>query len=130
MEKGMAQSICVELCSIKSAGVVVLINKNIQHKIKNSNLDNLRRRLSIDLEIDNKTYQILNIYGPNKPKSKESFFEKMKHYIKNLKNVITACNFNMVEELKDREGGNTNNSHLIGLKALPKLKNDHNLEDT
>ena len=36
----------------------------------------------------------------------------------------------MVEELRDREGRNINNSYLTGLKAIKKLKNNHNLEDT
>ena len=33
----------------------------------------------------------------------------------------------MVEELRNRQGGNINNSHLIDLNAIKKLKNDHNL---
>ena len=37
--------------------------------------------------------------------------------------------FNMVEKLRNRKGGNINNTHLIDLKALSKLKNDHNLLD-
>ena len=34
----------------------------------------------------------------------------------------------MVEDLRDRNGSNINSTHLIGLKALNKLKNEHNLQ--
>ena len=61
---------------------------------------------------------------------KKIFSIKLINIQKNLKNVIVAGDFNIVQELRDREGGNINNSHLTGLKAIKKLKNDHNLEDT
>ena len=114
----------------QSAGVAILISKHIKHEILSTNSDNLGRRISIDIKIQNETYQILNIYAPNKPKTNENFFEETNHYIKNFKNVILAGNFNIVEELRDRKRGNINNTHLIVLKAISKLKNNHNLEHT
>ena len=104
-----------------------MISKNLTHKIQNINSDNLGGRISIDIQIENETYRILNIYGPNKPQYKENFFNETNQYVKNIKNVILAGDFNMVEELRDRQGGNINNSHLIDLNAIKKLKNDHNL---
>ena len=55
------------------------------------------------------------------------FFNETNQHVKNIKNVILAGDFNMVEELRNRQGGNINNSHLIDLNAIKKLKNDHNL---
>ena len=114
----------------QSAGVAILISKHLQHEIHNANSDNIGRRISIDIKIQNEIYQILNIYGPNQPKTKEKFFQEANHYIVNLKNVILAGEFNMVEELRNREGVNINNSHLTSPNPLNKLKNDHNVEDT
>lgn len=115
--------------SNQSASVAILLNQNLKYKIQNINSDNLGRRISIDIEIENETFQILNIYGPNKPQYKENFLNETNQYIKNLKNVILVGDFDIVEELRDK-GGNINNSHLISLKAINKLKNYHNLEDT
>ena len=100
--------------SNQSASVAILLNQNLKYKIQNINSDNLSRRLSIDIEIENETFQILNIYSPNKPQYKENFLNETNKYIKKLRD----------------KGGNINNSHLISLKAINKLKNDHNLEDT
>lgn len=100
--------------SNQSASVAILLNQNLKYKIQNINSDNLDRRLSIDIEIENETFQILNIYGSNKRQYKENFLNETNKYIKKLRD----------------KGGNINNSHLISLKAINKLKNDHNLEDT
>ena len=114
----------------QSAGVAILISKHLQHKIQNTNSDNLGRRIAIDIKIQNGTYQLLKIYGSKRPKTKENVFQETKHYRKNLKNVMSECDFNMGEELRDREVGNINNFHLTALNTIKKLKNVHNLEDT
>ena len=45
-------------------------------QIQNINSDNQGRRISIDIEIKSETYQILNIYAPNKQKYKENFLNE------------------------------------------------------
>lgn len=49
--------------SNQSAGVAMLVSKHLQHEIEDTNLEDLGRRISIDVKVQNKT---LYIYGRNK----------------------------------------------------------------
>ena len=108
------------------AGQSILLADNFPGKTQNMQKGESGRILSIVFNIDKQSFQIINVYGPNKPNKQEHFYQSLTNYITNVSNIIVGGDVNMVENLKDRLGGSICNTHLAGSNALTKLiKNLH-----
>ena len=115
-----------------SAGVAFLFNPNLDISILDQETDFDGRILKVIIKIDDKKFQLLNIYAHN-PTVKgisEYFFESLDNYIDPDIPPILLGDFNMVEDLYlDRCGGNPKPRHTYGLESLNELKETHNLVD-
>ena len=81
-------------------------------------------------QIENQIFQLVNVYTPTNPKDRLTFFKEIQKSIEKRNNTILAGDFNMLEDiLLDKIGGNTSNTHLIGLSTLTEIKNQNNLID-
>ena len=83
--------------SSHSQGLITLINKNID--IKNLEIIyKTDRILGIKLDILDKTYTIVNVYGPNKISEKQNFFNMLyaAYNSTNPTNLIFAGDFNSI----------------------------------
>ena len=63
----------------ESRGVLVLINKNVDHKILNIDKDTNGNFLIIDLQLSNISCTLVTLYGPNQDKPE---------FFKNLQNIL------------------------------------------
>ena len=81
-------------------------------------------------QIENQIFQLINVYTPTNPKDRLTFLKELQKIIEKKNNTILAGDFNMLEDiLLDKIGGNTSNTHLIGLNILTEIKNQNNLID-
>ena len=114
----------------KSSGVAILTKNNLKIQINTINQDKQGRILSLNLTFEKQNYQILNIYAPTRNSEKLKFYKHLHKYIAINDNIILGGDFNNVEDLLlDRRGGNPNNTHLLGMQYLQKIKQKYNLTD-
>ena len=79
---------------------------------------------------EKQNFEIINIYAPTKNSEKLKFYKKLRNYVTIQNNLILGEAFNMVEDiLLDRQGGNPNNTHMLGLDYLKETKQKNNLAD-
>ena len=81
-----------------SKGILTLINKNVD--AKNINIFyKTDRVLGINLDIHNKTYTFINVYGPNLKSQRHKFFNSLYSAFNSSKpsNLIVAGDFNIVK---------------------------------
>ena len=80
-------------------------------------------------QIENRIFQLINIYAPTNLKDRLTFFKELHKIIGKRNNTLLAGDFNMLEDIfLDKLGGNTSNTHLIGLD-ITEIKNQNNLVD-
>ena len=114
----------------KSSGVAILLRKNLDIEVLTIQKDDKGRILSLAFSFEKQNFQILNIYAPTKNSEKLKFYKKLKNYITINNNLILGGDFNMVEDiLLDRQGGNPNNTHMLGLDYLKQIKQRNKLID-
>ena len=114
----------------KSLGVAILIKNNLKLQISTINQDRQGRILSLNFTFEKHNYQILNVYAPTRNSQKLKFYKHLHKYININDNVILGGDFNNVEDLLlDRRRGNPNNTHLLGMQCLQKIKQNYNLTD-
>ena len=114
----------------KSSGVAILLRKNLNIEILTVQKDDKGRILSVAFSFEKQNFQIVNIYAPTKNSEKLKFYKKLKNYITTKNNLILGGDFNMVEDiLLDRQGGNPNNTHMLGLDYLKQIKQKNKLID-
>ena len=88
------------------------------------------RILSLDFSLEKQNFEIINIYAPTKNSENSKFYKHLKKYINTKQNIILGGDFNMVEDiLLDRQGGNPNNTHMLGFDHLTQTKQANNLVD-
>lgn len=115
----------------KASGIAILLKKDLKINTFTSLKGNEGRILTLNFSIEKQNYQIINIYGPTKNSEKSKFYQTLKNYIDSQQNLIIGRDFNMVEDiLLDRKGGHPNNTHLLGLTHLKKIKQTNNLVET
>ena len=88
------------------------------------------RILSLDFSLEKQNFEIINIYAPTKNAENPKFYKHLKKNINTKQNIILGGDFNMVEDiLLDRQGGNPNNTHMLGFDHLIQTKQANNLVD-
>ena len=105
----------------KFSGVVIVIKQNLNIETHTISKDEEGRVISLTFTFENQNFQIINIYGPTKNSEKHTFYKQLHNYITQTENIILGGDFNMVEDLLlDRQGGNPNTTHTLGLNSLNK----------
>ena len=117
------------LNSTKS-GVAILCKESKNFKAEFENSDKAGRIISVTIETQKNKFQITNVYAPNIPLQRKTFFDKLKCYVTPKYEIILGGDLNMVENLTmHRQGGNPNRQHLYGLEELNEIKQNCNLID-
>ena len=107
----------------KNSGVAIPFSKPLNIEILKTEKDSDGRMLKCLAQIENEIFQLVNIYTPTNPKDRLTFFKEIQNSIEKRNNTILAGDFNMLEDiLLDKIGGNTSNTHLIGLSTLTEKK--------
>ena len=96
------------------SGVAILCKESKNSKVKFQNSDKAGRTISVTVETQKNKFQITNIYAPNLPLQRKTFFDKLKGY---------------VTPKKTPKGGNPTRQHLYGLEELNEIKQNCNLID-
>lgn len=103
-----------------------MFKEKLNVEIINLSKDQEGQILKYSVQFEQDVYQIINIYAPTKPSSKNKFYKKLLEKEK----TILAGDFNMVENLfLDRLGGNPSKTHMIGFQKLNESKTKHKLVD-
>ena len=88
------------------------------------------KAIKVLAQIENQIFQLINIYAPTDSKDRLTFFKELHKIIEKRNNTLLAGDFNMLEDIfLDKLGGNTSNTHLIGLDIITEIKNQNNLID-
>ena len=84
--------------SRQSRGVAILFNNNFEYKLHTVQSEDDRNKLIVEISIQEKTFSLINIYGPNR--DTPEFYESINRLIhENESNVILAGDFNLVLNL-------------------------------
>lgn len=103
--------------------MAILFKENLTFEIIYSKTDLNGQILKFIIEFEQNFYQLINIYAPTKSTKKQIFYQQLPDLIERGNNTILAGDFNMIENISlDKLGGNTSNTHLIGLDHLTKIK--------
>ena len=94
-------------------GVAILINPRLDYIVRQIKHDNDGRILNILLEMDDCTFNMVNIYAPQTDKMRQMFFVKLDDFISTEHENIIAGDFNCIANQRlDKCGGNPIASHL------------------
>ena len=121
-----------------SRGVACLIKHNLDITIVHTDKDPNGRYLCVDLNIDDIKISIANIYAPNSPQERKSFFKKLNEKL-DLKqqgnedrDLILTGDFNCtLNPVFDRRNNKGDNVHIndTGNTELINLMTDQSIED-
>lgn len=129
--------------SSASKGVAILVSKKLTNVTRinlNTDLgsnDIIGRFISVECQLEeNNAYTISNVYTPNDPIGRKSYFVKLSKMFDSLSasNHIIGGDYNCVMNINlDRQFANTNTSthvtHDEGSRELSHFLSKHNLED-
>ena len=125
---GVKSSLLAELPTLGE--YVFLSHQNSQKKIKviNSIQDIEGRMVGVEIEYENQTYDLVNIYGHNRdnPEYFELLSEKLEE--STATNIIIGGDFNLVLDL-EKDCKNRTDSQPNARKCLKELIENFNLED-
>ena len=114
----------------KNSRVAILFSKSLNIEFLKTEKVSDGRMIKCLAQTENQIFQLINIYTPTNPKDRLTFFKEIQKSIEKRNNTILAGDFNMLEDiLLHKIGGNTSNTHLIGLSTLTEIKNQSNLID-
>ena len=85
----------------QSAEVAILFNNNFQGKTQNIVNDNTDTLIAISFTLNKQTFQIVNLYGPNKPFLRENFIQQLNNDINSTQNTKIRGDFNVVAHNKN-----------------------------
>ena len=119
--------------SKRSAGTAILIHDKIQLSYINTIQDTNGHYTIVTAKTQNKTILLCNIYAPNIPSLRKTFFKKIHQILKKYNKtdiIIIAGDFNYVEEQKDKTGIKYNeNYHFTGKNEFNETKTLLNIKD-
>ena len=117
-----------------SRGVMTIVKENdtiTNSKIKSQ--DQIGNHLVIDIEIDNKLYEIVNIYAPMDSNGRNNLFTEINDNTNKKENRIIAGDFNNIEDFNlDCIGGSRKNfeQNKADRKKLIEIKENNKYIDT
>ena len=112
-----------------SRGVAILFNNTFQFNLKSTICDPEGRYIFLDISINDKSYSILNVYGPNN--DEPNFFELLKIKLEqvNNENIIIGGDFNVVQDYDIDTLNISNKQNTKSNECISKLKDDLDLYD-
>ena len=112
-----------------SRGVAILINSRLEYVVRQTKRDNEGRILNILVELDDHTFNIINIYAPQTDNERQTFFANLNDFISVEHENIIAGDFNCIADQRlDKCGGNPNARHLAAA-TLQTICAQYNLTD-
>ena len=80
----------------QARGVAILLNNNFEYNLHNVIKDENGNLLILDITLKNKTFSLINIYGPNK--DTPTFFEEIRKYMSESvhESAILMGDYNLV----------------------------------
>jgi exodeoxyribonuclease III len=126
-----------------SKGVAFLVKPNLDIKVSELETDKSGRYISITIEIDEKQIKVVNIYSPNIPADRISFFKDLNTKLhamtldgnKKFNEIIVGGDFNCTMNPSQDRRNNTRGTeskklqHDPGSKEIKILMLENNLED-
>ena len=115
--------------SSNSRGVAILFNNNFEFKLKRTLKDNSGNFIMAIIDIDQKEYLFVNIYGPNR--DDPDFYNNLKKKIENLNidHIIMAGDFNLVLD-PNKDYNNYKHTHNTkSRQVVEKIIDNLNLND-
>lgn len=113
----------------RGKGVGIYISKSLSCKVERFHYDIFGRYVYVDLEIEDRSVRLINIYAPNVPRERKDFFNDLYSIVLCAKPVILGGDFNCVAHLGlDKQGGNRNKGKE-GWQELSSLIQDFDLID-
>ena len=114
-------SFCNSRPTYLAAGTAILFQENFREKIENIKGDDAGRIFWISFGLNTQHYQIINLYGLDKPYQRENVFQSLTDYTTNIENTIIGGDFNMMKEVRDKMGITFCNTLFVGSATLNKL---------
>ena len=111
-----------------SCGVAVLFNPTFNFKLLDTKRDYDGRILSLKFSFQNQIFNIVNIYAPNIPTCRKTFFANLHTFIFSGAQLCIAGDYNCVVNNLDKQGGNINNG-FEGKDEIFTLMKDFHLVD-
>ena len=86
-----------EVTENKTKGVAIIVKKSLNCKFENIHHYN-DRCMSLDIKLNSRIFNLINIYVPNTPEEQIKFIEELTPILSKKKNVILGGDFNFVED--------------------------------
>ena len=91
--------------SSNSKGVAILFKPHSDYQLSNIKIDDLSRYIYVEVCIDECEFKLINIYAPNNPKDRVSFFEELNSWVDIDKNNLVGGDYNCTLDSElDRKG--------------------------
>ena len=88
-------------------GVAVLISSRLEHIVRQTRSDNDGRILSILLDVDDQTINVVSVYAPSTDIQRRVFFKDLEGFLSSGYVNILGGDFNCVLDVRlDKQGGN------------------------
>lgn len=110
-------------------GVAILINPRLGDIVTQIKRDNEGRILNILLELDDCTFNIINIYAPQTDNERQSFFVKLQDFISVEHENIIAGDFNCIANQRLDKCGGDPNARQLAAATLQTTCTQYNLTD-
>ncbi|KAJ8048947.1 hypothetical protein HOLleu_01465 [Holothuria leucospilota] len=117
--------------SAHSAGVGIAFNPNFVCTVSQSRQDQEGRLISILIHHgkSNSKLRLCNVYAPNVPSSRRTFFQNLNTFVHGPEPVLLGGDFNCIFSNNDRSGDSTNTSCFTGREELQSFLSSKSLVD-
>ena len=82
-----------------SCGVAILLRSHLNFKVLNFGFDWKGRYLVLDVQINGKDFQFINVYAPNNPGERKMFTSNSSRFSVSKKHLVLGGDFNFVENI-------------------------------
>ena len=110
----------------KNLGIALLVKQHILNYIKNYKVLTDGRTQLLELNKENKIYNIINLYGPARETHRGDFYKNFLSQIKNLKNRIIIGDWNLILHADETSGLFRNTAYC---KNVQNFMEQQNLKD-
>ena len=110
----------------KNLGIALLVRQHVLNYIKNYKVLTEGRSQLLEITKENKTYNIINLYGPARETQRADFYKNFLNQIKNLKNRMIIGDWNLTLHPDETSGPFRNTTYC---KNIQNFLNQQNLKD-
>lgn len=109
-------------------GVAILIRENSGINGKEIYKDKVGKCMAVEITFEEKNILFVNVHAPNEEKEKREYFNMVKRFLRNYKDIIMLGDFNTVFSKQDMADGMVFKSDT-GRKELKSLMEENNMID-